>query len=223
MWYAAKKLREKKPLIVSMGDYAASGGYYMSCIADSIVAQPTTLTGSIGIFGMFPNVEGLLDKIGVNFDGVKTAKYADFGDISRPITEPERLLLQNYINNGYELFIARCAEGRGMSVDKIKKIAEGRVWTGSDAKELGLVDELGGLEYAVEIAAEKAGLANYRVAEYPAKKDFMTQLMESINSDLEAKVLNNKLGANAHWYNMLKRAESMQGVQALMPYVIAVN
>ena len=223
MWYAAKRLREKKPLVVSMGDYAASGGYYMSCMADTIVAQPTTLTGSIGIFGMFPCAERLLDKIGVSFDGVKTAEHADFGLISRPVTESERAIMQKHINDGYELFVSRCAEGRGMTADEIKAIAEGRVWTGADALRLGLVDELGGLDRAIEIAGEMASLANYRVAEYPKKKDFMTQFMETLNSDIEARILSRRLGTSAVWYDALRRAQSMQGVQALMPYMIIAD
>ncbi len=157
IWREVVLLKEKKPVIVSMGDYAASGGYYISCAADCIVADPTTLTGSIGIFGMFPNLEGLLtDKLGLHFDMVKTNPFADMGDLTRAFNDAEKAAMQNYINNGYKLFVQRCADGRGMSVEAIEKIAEGRVWTGAAAKELGLVDELGGLDKALEIAAEKA-------------------------------------------------------------------
>ena len=171
MWFAAKQLRAKKTLIVSMSDYAASGGYYMSCIADTIVAQPTTLTGSIGIFGMFPNFAGVTDKLGINFSTVKTNELSDFGNTMRPMTDSERVILQNYINRGYELFISRCAEGRNTSNDEIKRVAEGRVWTGADALSLGLVDVLGGLDDAIAIAASKAGLTdNYAFAEYPKQK-----------------------------------------------------
>ena len=184
MWFAAKQLREKKPLIVSMSDYAASGGYYMSCIADTIVAQPTTLTGSIGIFGMFPNFEGIVDKIGVNFSVVKTNELSDFGNTMRPMTASERIILQNYINRGYELFVSRCAEGRNTTNDEIKRIAEGRVWTGADALSIGLVDVLGGLDDAIAIAAEKAGLTdNYAIAEYPVQKDALTQLLEDLTGE----------------------------------------
>lgn len=127
IWYAVTELKKEKPVIVSMGDYAASGGYYISCNADSIVADPTTLTGSIGIFGMFPNVKGLTDKIGLSFDVVKTNTYSDFGMMGRALNDGEKALMQNMVNEGYELFVKRCAEGRGMTTDEIKKIAEGRV------------------------------------------------------------------------------------------------
>ena len=152
IWHAVKELKTKKPVIVSMGDYAASGGYYISCVADTIVAEPTTLTGSIGIFGMIPNVKGLTDKIGLSYDVVKTNKYADFGNIMRPFNEDEKSLLQMMITEGYDTFVTRCAEGRHMTKEAIEKIAEGRVWTGETAKELGLVDELGGIDKPVSKA-----------------------------------------------------------------------
>ena len=224
MWFAAKQLRAKKPLIVSMSDYAASGGYYMSCIADTIVAQPTTLTGSIGIFGMFPNFAGVADKIGVNFSTVKTNEIADLGNTMRPMTDSERIILQNYINRGYELFISRCAEGRNTSNDEIKLVAEGRVWTGADALSLGLVDALGGLEDAIAIAAEKAGLTdNYAVAEYPVQKDALTQLLEDLTGeDLSTTLLKWQLRNHPELsiLNSQLSILNMQGVQAIMPYRI---
>ena len=224
MWYAAKQLREQKPLIVSMSDYAASGGYYMSCIADTIIAQPTTLTGSIGIFGMFPNFEGIADKIGVNFSTVKTNELSDFGNTMRPMTNSERAILQNYINRGYETFIARCAEGRGVSGDEIKRVAEGRVWTGADALELGLVDVLGGLDDAIAIAAEKAGLTdNYAIAEYPIQKDALTQLLEDLTGEsLSINLLKWQLKNNKEFsiLNSQFSILNMQGAQAIMPYCV---
>ena len=164
IWHAVKELKTKKPVIVSMGDYAASGGYYISCVADTIVAEPTTLTGSIGIFGMIPNVKGLTDKIGLSYDVVKTNKYADFGNIMRPFNEDEKSLLQMMITEGYDTFVTRCAEGRHMTKEAIEKIAEGRVWTGETAKELGLVDELGGIDKALDIAVAKAGIEGYTLS-----------------------------------------------------------
>ena len=156
IWYAVNQLKKgENPVIVSMGDYAASGGYYISCNADTIVAEPTTLTGSIGIFGMMPNAKGLTEKLGVSFDVVKTNPYADFGNLTRPMNDGEKGLMQMYVNNGYELFLTRCSDGRGISMEELDKIAQGRVWTGSTAKELGLVDELGGLDKALEIAMQK--------------------------------------------------------------------
>lgn len=173
IWYAVSELKKEKPVIVSMGDYAASGGYYISCNADTIVAEPTTLTGSIGIFGMFPNVKGLTDKIGLKFDVVKTNQYADFGALGRPMNDGEKSLMQMYVNQGYDLFLTRCSDGRDISKEDLDKIAQGRVWTGSTAKELGLVDELGGLDKALEIAINKAGIeSGYTVMSYPAPKGF---------------------------------------------------
>ena len=164
IWREVTLLKEKKPVIVSMGDYAASGGYYISCAADWIVAQPTTLTGSIGIFGRVPNAGKLLnDKLGIHFDGVKTNKLADLGDITRPFNEEEKALMQNMVNKGYELFTQRCADGRKMPIDEIKKIAEGRVWTGEMAKDLKLVDELGGIDRAIAVAAERAEIEDRRL------------------------------------------------------------
>lgn len=222
MWFAAKQLRTKKPLIVSMSDYAASGGYYMSCIADTIVAQPTTLTGSIGIFGMFPNFAGVADKIGVNFSTVKTNELADLGNTMRPMTNSERAIIQNHVNRGYELFISRCAEGRGVSCDEIKQVAEGRVWTGADALELGLVDVLGGLDDAIAIAAQKAELTdNYTVAEYPAQKDALTELIEQLTGeDLSVSLLKWQLRNNPELSTLNSQLSilNMQGAQAIMPY-----
>ena len=221
MWFAAKQLRNKKPLIVSMSDYAASGGYYMSCIADTIVAQPTTLTGSIGIFGMFPNFAGVADKIGVNFSTVKTNDIADLGNTMRPMTDSERAIIQNHVNRGYELFISRCAEGRNTSNDEIKLVAEGRVWTGSDALSIGLVDVLGGLDEAIAIAAAKAELTdNYAVAEYPKQKDVFTKLIEDLTGEtltsiiLKSKLTNPQLSILNSQLSTLNR----QGIQAITPY-----
>ena len=222
MWFAAKQLRARKPLIVSMSDYAASGGYYMSCIADTIVAQPTTLTGSIGIFGMFPNFAGVTDKLGVNFSTVKTNELSDFGNTMRPMTDSERVILQNYINRGYELFISRCAEGRNTSNDEIKRVAEGRVWTGADALSLGLVDVLGGLDDAIAIAVTKANLTdNYAVTEYPKQKDELTQILEKLTGeDLSIRLLQWQIRKNPEFSTLNSQLSilNMQGAQAIMPY-----
>lgn len=220
MWHAASLVKAKKPFIVSMGDYAASGGYYISCLADTIVAQPTTITGSIGIFGLLPNFKGLTQKVGLAFDGVKTNNFADFGGVMRPVSVAERALFQNYVNRGYELFVKRCADGRGMSVESIKTIAEGRVWTGVDAQKNGLVDVLGGLDTAVKIAAKKAGLTTYNIKEFPAKKDFFEELIKEFSSSTETRILRNQLGENYRYVTYLKTIQSQQGVQAIMPFVI---
>ena len=224
IWYAVTELKKEKPVIVSMGDYAASGGYYISCNADSIVADPTTLTGSIGIFGMFPNVKGLTDKIGLSFDVVKTNTYADFGAMGRPLNDGEKALMQNMVNEGYELFVKRCAEGRGMTTDEIKKIAEGRVWTGTKAKELGLVDELGGLDKALEIAIEKAGLDAYTVMSYPGKKSFFDMLTDTKPGGyIQSRILKGKVGELYNQFDWLNNFENCDKIQARVPFELNIN
>ena len=204
--------------------YAASGGYYISCNADSIVADPTTLTGSIGIFGMFPNVKGLTDKIGLSFDVVKTNTYADFGAMGRPLNDGEKALMQNMVNEGYELFVKRCAEGRGMTTDEIKKIAEGRVWTGTKAKELGLVDELGGLDKALEIAIEKAGLDAYTVMSYPGKKSFFDMLTDTKPGGyIQSRILKGKVGELYNQFDWLNNFENCDKIQARVPFELNIN
>lgn len=224
MWYAESKLKTKKPLIVSMGDYAASGGYYMSCVADYIVADPTTLTGSIGIFGIFPCFEGTLNKIGVHVDVTKTSPYADLGNLSHPLTESERAILQNYINRGYDLFTNRCADGRGISQDSIKVIGEGRVWLGVDAINIGLVDKLGTLEDAIAVAAERAGLKdNYAVSEYPEKENVFEEILDALSYTEDDK-LKERIAARypflAPFMHQIEMLRSYTGVQALCPYQI---
>ncbi|MDR0871922.1 MAG: signal peptide peptidase SppA [Prevotellaceae bacterium] len=223
IWRAVSLVREKKPVIVSMGDYAASGGYYISCAADRIVAQPTTLTGSIGIYGLIPNVQGLTDKLGITYDVVKTNDLADMPAINRPFTEREHSIMQAYVNEGYELFVKRCADGRQKTADEIKAIAEGRVWTGADAIEIGLADTLGGLSDAIRIAAETAGVEKYRTAEYPEKKEFLQELLESLNGGVQAKILQMQLGDNYKHYLMLKNAAQMNKIQAILPLDLEIK
>lgn len=218
IWRALTNLKKKKPLIVSMGDYAASGGYYISCMADSIVAQPNTLTGSIGIFGLIPNIDGLNKKLGLSYDGVKTNKMSDAISVNRAFTPQEKALMQNYINNGYELFVKRCADGRKKTVNEIKSIAEGRVWTGEDALKIGLVDAIGGLDEAIAMAAKKAELTSYQVKELPEKEDFATKLMKSLEEDIEVKIMKSQLGEHYNILRQVKQYEHLNGIQARMPY-----
>ncbi len=220
MWYAAQQLKSKKPLIVSMGAYAASGGYYMSCMADTIVAENTTLTGSIGIFGMMPDIQGLTDKLGLDVDIVKTHNYSDLGNIFRPMTQNEKNLMQNQVNRGYDLFVKRCADGRGIPENRIREIAEGRVWLGKDALNLGLVDVIGGLDEAVEIAAEKADLDVYAVSSYPKKKTLVEMFTGDFINNVSLKILKNKLGGDAELLNQYLYLKNMSGIQAIMPYKI---
>lgn len=224
IWHAVKELKANKPVIVSMGDYAASGGYYISCAADSIIAEPTTLTGSIGIFGMIPNVKGLTEKIGLTFDVVKTNKFSDFGNLMRPVNGDERALLQMMISQGYDLFVSRCAEGRHMTKEGIEKIAEGRVWTGEMAKGIGLVDELGGIDKALEIAARKAELKGYTIVSYPTKKDILSTLLNvQPNNYVESQVLKSQLGDYYKDFNLLRNIKERAMIQARVPFELNVK
>jgi protease-4 len=224
IWKAVSELKKDKPVIVSMGDYAASGGYYISCVADSIVAEPTTLTGSIGIFGMFPNMKGLTDMVGLTFDVAKTNKYSDFGVLTRPMTDSEKTLLQAYIERGYDTFVTRCSDGRGMSKEAIEKIAEGRVWSGAMAKEIGLVDEIGGIDRALEIAAGKAGLDSYTTVEYPEPKSMFSDILDgSLPAAVESRMLKSKLGSFYNDFCTLQRIDKMSRIQARIPLEINAN
>ena len=223
IWREVTLLKAAKPVVVSMGDYAASGGYYISCAADCIVASPTTLTGSIGIFGMFPSAEKLLqDKIGLNFDVVKTNQMADFGTMSRSFRPEEKAVLQKYINNGYDLFLKRCADGRGVAVEDIAKIAEGRVWTGSKAKEIGLVDELGDLDKAVAIAAQKAGIADYSVKAYPEENSIVEKLLDTNKEDYMEAMARGTLGGYYNSVKFIRNIGNCDHIQARLPFELNI-
>lgn len=223
IWKAVSVVKSKKPIVVSMGDYAASGGYYIACNTDRIFAQPTTLTGSIGIFGIFPNIGGLTDKLGIKFDNVKTNKYSDFGATYRPMNTEERAILQRYINNGYELFTKRCAEGRNMNIDSLKAIAEGRIYSGTDAMRLGLVDEMGGLEEAITFAAKKANISNYTLKYYPSVKSLIEQISDIFSTSVEERIVKSQLGENYRLFRTIQRAQTTTGIKAIMPYSITVK
>lgn len=218
---AIKELKAVKPVVVSMGDYAASGGYYISSNADSIFAAPTTLTGSIGIFGLSFNMEELAKKVGLHFDLVKTNQYGDFGSAYREMTAGEKALMQGHIEKGYDLFVGRCAEGRHMDPQEIRKIAEGRVWTGEQALSIGLVDKLGYLDDAIACAAGMAGLEEYRTVAFPEKKDAMTQLMESFSMGARLKIVNSSIENRVK--AEIKDLQRRSGVLARMPYSITVE
>ena len=224
IWYAVSELKKEKPVIVSMGDYAASGGYYIACNADTLVAEPTTLTGSIGIFGMVPDAEGLAQKIGVGFDVVKTNAYGDFGMPTRPMTESEKALMQAYVERGYDLFLSRVAEGRGMSKEAVDRVGQGRVWTGLRAKELGLVDELGGLDRAIEIAVAKAGVDAYTRMDYPGKKSAWEQLKDFNPSGyVRARLLQGEAGHLFRQVETLNAFDLQDALQARMEFEPTLN
>lgn len=223
IWRALTQLKAKKPLVVSMGDYAASGGYYIACMADKIVAQPNTITGSIGIFGLIPNIEGLNNKLGLSYDGVKTNKMGDAITVNRKFTPEERDMMQAYVNRGYELFVKRCADGRKKTTDQIKAIAEGRVWTGEDALKLGLVDKLGGINDAVKLAVAKAKLSTYMVKEFPAKEDFITKLTKELNAGVETRILKSELGEDYKLIKKIQELKKIEGIQARLPFEFNIN
>jgi len=226
IWHAIEMIKAKqKPVVVSMGGYAASGGYYISSGANWIVAEPTTLTGSIGIFGMFPIAKELLnEKLGIHYDCVKTNELSDFGDFSRDMTDLEKHKLQSYINRGYELFTSRCAQGRKVSQDSIKVIGEGRVWTGVHAQKIGLVDELGGLDKAIAKAKALSKTEEYTLLSYPGQKGFFDNLFNSMSSDTYA---DNKLQeVMGEYYSLLQTLRHLNpkgNVQAEIPYKLKFN
>ena len=223
IWKAITDLKAKKPVVVSMGDYAASGGYYIACNASKIIAQPNTLTGSIGIFGMFPNVEGLTKKVGLSFDNVKTNKFADFGDATRPMRPEEKVILQQYIEHGYDLFLTRCSEGRNIPKDSLDHIAQGRVWTGNQALKIGLVDALGNIDTAIEEAAKLAKLDDYSLQDYPKKVDFLESLLSDQKEEFATKAMKEYLGKDYELFKTIKEIKEQDFVQARMPYDISIR
>lgn len=225
VWYALSELKKVKPFVVSMGDMAASGGYYISCDANYIFAEPTTLTGSIGIFGMIPNIQGLTNKIGINVDNVSTNSLSTFPDITSPVSPQGRMLMQNYVERGYGLFTKRCADGRKMPLDSILRIAEGRIWTGTTAKKLGLVDELGGIDDAINYATQLAGLTADQISikEYPKKKEFYEILMEEYGIEAINRIGEMLIGENYKHYSIINKIKDIEPVQARMPYELSIQ
>jgi protease-4 len=223
IWRELNLLKSQKPLIASMGDYAASGGYYIAAPANSIVAEPTTITGSIGIFGLIPNTNKLMDKLGISFDVVKTNKYSDMPSITRGFTPEERIFMQQYVNTGYEQFVKRCAEGRNLSVPEIKKLAEGRVYTGKDALAIGLVDTLGTLNIAIELAAKKADIRDYTIQYFPKQKPFWQKMMSDMYGDIEIRWMKFSLKENYKYIQLLKSISRWNGIQARLPYELEIK
>lgn len=223
IWREVKLAKEAKPTVVSMGDLAASGGYYIACAADSILAHPNTLTGSIGIFGMIPNSAGLMKKIGLTFDGVKTNEFADLPSLTRPFTPAERNLMQQYIERGYQTFIQRCADGRATTTSAIDSIGQGRVWSGANAIENKLIDKIGGIADALKVAQNMAGLEAYRVVELPEQKDPIAEFLEGIQSEGKASFLRWMVGEEAKYLQTIEQLRQGYPVQARMPFDIQMN
>ena len=230
IWREAKLLSAAKPLIVSMSDVAASGGYYIATPASKIVAEPTTITGSIGVFGLIPNAQKLLnDKLGIEFEYVGTGKHSDIGRIDRDMTLEEREYIESIIDKIYDTFLSRVAEGRKMTKEQVHEVAQGRVWTGVMAKEVGLVDELGGLEKAIEIAAKEANLTEYKLKEYPKVQDQLELIVNKMtgNTSFQSKVkeMTKYTGfeSYAHYLSEFEKFGTKHSVQAIMPFDISVK
>ncbi len=217
----------QKPVVASMGDVAASGGYYIAAPADTILAGPGTITGSIGVFGLFPNMQELMnDKLGITTDVVKTNTHADIFTAMDPLDPGERMIMQKMVDNFYQRFVTIVSEGRGMSYGEVDAIAGGRVWSGSDALEVGLIDMYGGLEKSIDVAAKMAGLENYRIRSLPKLEDPMTVIMKQLTGETllrSDRFLRSELGDQYIHYKKIRDISKMQGIQAILPYEIEVR
>lgn len=224
LWREVFITKKVKPVIVSMGDVAASGGYYMACAADSIFAQPNTITGSIGIFAILPNMKNFLNqKLGITFDGVKTGKFADLGDVTRPLNPEERAILQDQVNHGYLDFTNAVASGRNKTQKYIDSIGQGRVWTGAQALKIGLVDRLGGLDDAIHSAANKAKITNYKLVAYPEQKSLLENFGSGLASEAKTYMMKQELGESYRYYNDLRTILKYSGAQMRLPYTLEIH
>ena len=216
IWREVQLATEKKPVVVSMGDVAASGGYYIAAPSTYIFAEPSTITGSIGVFGLFPNAQKLLnDKFGITIDSVKFGRFSDLGNASRPFNNEEKEILQSFIERTYDNFISRVAEGRHKNKADIDSIAQGRVWAASDALNLGLVDKIGSIDDAIKFAAQKANITNYRITEMPKLKDPLQELIKTLSGETKLKsVMKSELGDQYQLYEQLRSLQQKQGIRA---------
>ncbi|HRC32793.1 MAG TPA: signal peptide peptidase SppA [Bacteroidia bacterium] len=224
IWREVTLAKKEKPVVVSMGDLAASGGYYISCAADKIYAQPNTITGSIGVFGVIFNAQKMLnEKLGLTFDTYKTGEYGDMGLPTRALTPGERRKIQNSVENVYDQFTKKVGDGRGIAQANVDSIGQGRVWSGEDALQIKLVDELGGINDAIAAAAKLAKITEYRVSQLPVQKEPFVELLEGGADDVKQSMINSELGANAKYYKSLKDIFKMQGIQVRLPYDITIQ
>lgn len=224
IWREVMLAKKAKPFIVSMGSVAASGGYYISCAADTIVAQPNTITGSIGVFGLMFNAQNMLkNKLGITVDTYKTSAYTDLGTVTRALTTNERAIIQQSVDQVYNTFTSRVAEGRKIRQNMVDSIGQGRVWSGIDAKRLGLVDVLGGLDDAIAIAAKKANLVNYRIKALPEQKDAMQEIMDGLSGNAETWFMQEKLGTDFRFYKASQDIMKIKGIQARSFYNTEIN
>ena len=225
IWREVILTKKVKPVIVSMGDVAASGGYYIAAAADSIFAEPTTITGSIGVFGVIPNFQNLMNnKIGVHYDGVKTGKFADLmTTFDRPLTAEERDIIQREVDKVYTTFTKVVSEGRKMSLANVDSIGQGRVWTGVQGLSNKLVDRLGNLDVAIQAAAKKANLSKYKVSQYPAKEDPFTSILNNSKEKVQAWVAKEQMGEYYRYFDVMRKATAQSGVQARLPYTVEIH
>ncbi|MBN2667925.1 MAG: signal peptide peptidase SppA [Bacteroidales bacterium] len=223
IWREMQLTKAVKPIVVSMGDVAASGGYYISAPANKIFANPVTITGSIGVFGLMWNGQNVLDKIGINTDVVNTNTHSDIGNMTRDMSESEYAVIQKGVEDIYNVFLTHVAEGRGKTKEQVDEIGQGRVWSGLNAKEIGLIDEFGGLDAAIEAAKELANLEDYRIIELPRLKDPFEEILKNFGGDVKASVLKEELGQSYKYYNEFNKLLKLRGVQARMPYAIDIR
>ncbi|WP_367208883.1 signal peptide peptidase SppA [Sphingobacterium sp. R2] len=225
IWREVVLTKKVKPVIVSMGDLAASGGYYISAAADSIFAEPTTITGSIGVFGVIPNFQNLMNnKIGVHYDGVKTGRFADLmTSFDRPLTAEERDIIQREVDKVYGTFTKVVADGRKLSIADVDSIGQGRVWTGAQGVNNKLVDRLGNLDAAIQAAAKKAKLSNYKVSQYPEKEDPFTSILNNSKEKVQVWLAKEQMGEYYRYFDVMKKATAQTGVQARLPYSVEIH
>lgn len=224
MWREVVLAKRSKPVVVSMGDVAASGGYYISCAADYIFAQPNTITGSIGVFGMIPNAQkALAEKLGITIDTVNTNKHSDVGTILRPVTPEEHAYVQQSVEQIYDVFIGRVAEGRKMQKNQVDSIGQGRVWSGADALKINLVDRLGGVKDAIAFAAKQAKISNYKIMDLPERKDPLEELLGVSKDEVQTRYMKSDIGKYYDYVKQVKNAVEMKGVQARIPYEMIIE
>jgi len=225
IWREIELASREKPVVASFGDVAASGGYYIGCAANKIVCDPTTITGSIGVWGAIPNLQGLMNnKLGITFDNAKTNDNADFIPVMKPLTPYQRAVIQKDVDHIYDLFAGRVAAGRHMTVEEVDNIGQGRIWSGTEALQLGLVDTLGGLDAAISMAASMAGLTDFRITALPVLKDPLQQILEQITGKSTPDIyMKQALGEDYIYYQTIRKIREMKGVQARMPFEIMVN
>ena len=224
MWQELELSARAKPVVISMGNYAASGGYFISAPATKIYASPTSISGSIGVFGLLPNAEELLEKkLGLTTEIIKTNKNSDFPSVYRPMNVYEKEVMQRSIENIYSDFVSKVSKGRKMSFESVDSIGQGRVWTGTSAQNIGLVDEIGGLNDAIKGAAELAGLDKYSVRELPVHEDPYTRLLSQLGGEIKMRILKSELGESARYFNMVEEIRELSGIQARLPYFLEIR